>query len=104
MLSVATDYFGLTQDSRLKVVIDDGIEFLKKAVKMGQSYKAVLFDVDSKDPSVGMSCPPVQFLSQEVLDAVKACIKDNGMKFRHRSSRVIHLIDILSNFVQEFSC
>lgn len=79
MLSVATDYFGLTQDSRLKVVIDDGIEFLKKAVKMGQSYKAVLFDVDSKDSTVGMSCPPVQFLSQEVLDAVKACIKDNGI-------------------------
>lgn len=79
MLSVATDYFGLTQDNRLKVVIDDGIEFLKKAVKMGQTYKAVLFDVDSKDPSVGMSCPPIQFLSQEVLYAVKACIKDNGI-------------------------
>lgn len=83
MLSVATDYFGLTQDNRLKVVIDDGVEFLKKAVKMGQSYKAVLFDVDSKDPSVGMSCPPVQFLSQEVLDAVKACIRDNGVLHRY---------------------
>lgn len=35
MLTVATDYFGLVQDNRLKVVIDDGIEFLKKAVKNG---------------------------------------------------------------------
>lgn len=35
MLTVASDYFGLVQDSRLKVVIDDGINFLKKAVKNG---------------------------------------------------------------------
>lgn len=78
MLTVATEYFGLVQDNRLKVVIDDGIEFLKKTVKTGKSFKAVLFDVDSKDATVGMSCPPVQFLSQEVLDAVKSCIKENG--------------------------
>lgn len=37
MLTVATDYFGLQQDNRLKVVIDDGIEFLKKAVKNGEN-------------------------------------------------------------------
>lgn len=35
MLTVATDYFGLVQDNRLKVVIDDGIKFLQKAVKNG---------------------------------------------------------------------
>lgn len=79
MLKVATDYFGLVQDNRLKVVIDDGIEFLKKTVKLSKTFKAVLFDVDSKDATVGMSCPPIQFLSQEALDAVKSCIKDNGI-------------------------
>lgn len=35
MLTVATKFFGLTQDNRLKVVIDDGIEFLKKTLKNG---------------------------------------------------------------------
>lgn len=45
---------------------------------LGQSFKAVLFDVDSKDSSVGMSCPPVQFLEQDTLDTVKSCIRDNG--------------------------
>lgn len=38
MLTVATDYFGLVQDNRLKVVIDDGIKFLKKSVKNGNEY------------------------------------------------------------------
>lgn len=36
MLSVATNYFGLVEDERLKVVIEDGIEFLNKAVKSGK--------------------------------------------------------------------
>lgn len=41
MLTVATDYFGLVQDNRLKVVIDDGIKFLKKAVKNGTVFSYI---------------------------------------------------------------
>lgn len=44
----------------------------------GQSFKAILFDVDSKDATVGMSCPPIEFLDAEVLEIVKASIRDNG--------------------------
>lgn len=51
----------------------------KRHFDSGQSYKAVLLDVDSKDPTLGMSCPPVQFLEQEVLDTIKACIRENGI-------------------------
>lgn len=39
MLTVATKYFGLEQDNRLKVVIDDGVKFLRKALKNGSNYK-----------------------------------------------------------------
>lgn len=39
MLTVATNYFGLEQDNRLKVVIDDGVKFLTKALKNGLNYK-----------------------------------------------------------------
>lgn len=46
----------------------------------GQSFKAILFDVDSKDSTVGMSCPPVQFLEQDVLNTVQSCIRENGIE------------------------
>lgn len=36
MLSVATNYFGLTPDERLKVVIDDGIVFIDNAANSGK--------------------------------------------------------------------
>lgn len=45
----------------------------------GKKYKAILFDVDSKDPSLGMSCPPRQFLEAEVLQNVLTCIGTTGV-------------------------
>lgn len=47
MLTVATKFFGLTQDNRLKVVIDDGIEFLKKTLKNGIFDMFSFFDLNS---------------------------------------------------------
>lgn len=36
MLTVATNYFGLTCDDKLQVVIDDGLLFLEKAANAGK--------------------------------------------------------------------
>ncbi|XP_063922561.1 eEF1A lysine and N-terminal methyltransferase homolog [Zophobas morio] len=78
MLEVATKWFGLVQNERLKVVIQDGVEFLGKMAAAGERWDAVLFDVDSKDSSIGMSCPPQQFLEEEVLDNVAKLVADSG--------------------------
>lgn len=81
MLQVATNYFGLIVDDRMDVVIEDGLKFLSKAANGGKSYKAILFDVDSKDTSLGMSCPPKMFLEKSVMDNVKKCIGEKGRPF-----------------------
>lgn len=60
------------------MVIEDGLKFLSKAATSGKTYKAILFDVDSKDTSLGMSCPPKVFLEQSVMDDVKKCIGEKG--------------------------
>lgn len=79
MLTLATNYFGLVQDDKLKVVIDDGLVFLDNAATAGKKYHAILFDVDSKDATVGMSCPPSQFLDKSVIDNVKTCLGTTGL-------------------------
>lgn len=81
MLQIATNYFGLVVDDRMDVVIEDGLKFLSKAANSGKSYKAILFDVDSKDTSLGMSCPPKVFLDKVVMDNVKKCIGEKGKLF-----------------------
>lgn len=77
--TVAKEYFDLQEDARLNVVIDDGLAFLRKCVDSGKTFKTVLFDVDSKDSTIGMSCPPPAFVTTEMLQVVKKCIVANGM-------------------------
>ncbi|KAM3959142.1 eEF1A lysine and N-terminal methyltransferase homolog isoform 1-T1 [Aphomia sociella] len=78
MLDVARKHFDLTIDENLEVQIKDGLDFLTDEVVAGNKYEAVLFDMDSKDRTLGLSCPPKQFLDQQVLQNVKSILTDNG--------------------------
>lgn len=47
----------------------------------GPKYDTILFDVDSKDSSTGLSCPPESFLDPEILSAVADSLEDSGIFF-----------------------
>lgn len=80
MLTLATQYFGLKLDERLKVEIKDGIDYLgARAQDARGHFRVILFDVDSKDSSQGMSCPPAAFVEAIVLENVKKLLKGEGM-------------------------
>lgn len=87
MLKVATDYFGLTLDTRMNVEISDGVQFIKEYVVTGKKFKAILFDVDSKDTTVGISCPPKQFLEMSVIKSVSECLTNDGVFILNLVSR-----------------
>lgn len=76
---IAKEAFGLIEDSRLDVKICDGLEYLSKAVANGDNYDAIVYDVDVKDPTLGLSGPPKAFLTQDVLDNIKRLIGDQGL-------------------------
>ncbi|XP_065339265.1 eEF1A lysine and N-terminal methyltransferase homolog [Cloeon dipterum] len=79
MLMVAESYFGLTLGDHLKVEIGDGLQYIKNGVASGLKYDAVLFDVDNKDTSIGMSCPPKEFVTEDMLKNVKNVLSDDGV-------------------------
>lgn len=80
ILSIATEFFELNQTKNLEVIIKDGLDYLREtAAEATNKFDAILFDVDSKDTSIGMSCPPKSFLTSEILDAVKKLLKDEGL-------------------------
>jgi len=87
MLKVATEYFNLVLDDRMKVEIADGIQYIKDVAASETKYKAILFDIDSKDNTIGMSCPPKQFLEMSVLKAVASCLTKNGLFLLNLVSR-----------------
>lgn len=95
MLDIATKYFGLKLHDNLIVHIMDGLKYLENINKMHKKYEAILFDVDSKDPSLGMSCPPKNFVTSEVLENVKNCVHENGKFFIFISLQTLLTIWIL---------
>lgn len=108
MLKVATEYFNLVLDDRMKVEIADGIQYIKNVAASETKYKAILFDIDSKDTTVGMSCPPKQFLEMSVLNAVAACLTKNGLFILNLVSRDKNLKqkakDDLKSVFQSITC
>ena len=42
------------------------------------SYDVIIFDVDSKDTSVGMSCPPQAFVDRTFLTKVHSLLSPSG--------------------------
>ncbi|KAF4519043.1 hypothetical protein B566_EDAN001629 [Ephemera danica] len=79
MVEVASQYFGLIQDERLVVSIGDGLKYLSELKLTGQQFDSILFDVDNKDMSLGMSCPPQVFVTDDILGDVKSALKANGL-------------------------
>lgn len=78
ILQIATEFFGLVQSKNLAVQIQDGLEYLKTTAATDH-FDAVMFDVDSKDTSVGMSCPPEAFVGEEILQIVSRLIGETGI-------------------------
>lgn len=80
IVKVAKDHFGLLEDAtRLEIVVDDGLKYLKQKASEKSQFQTVLFDVDSKDQSLGISCPPKEFLELDVLRAVLDLLPSDGV-------------------------
>ncbi|XP_068020631.1 eEF1A lysine and N-terminal methyltransferase [Melanerpes formicivorus] len=80
MLEVATAWFGFSPGDRLQVHVSDGLDYVAKlAAEAPAQYDAIMFDVDSKDLTVGMSCPPPAFVEKPFLQKVKTILKPEGV-------------------------
>nr|GLL47828.1 methyltransferase-like protein 13 [Ipomoea trifida] len=103
VLDLARDYFDFREDGNLKVLITDGLKFVKEAAhlvtcsreadlsKLKDSTVSdaessstphidiLIVDVDSSDSSSGLSCPAVDFVKESFLTAVKDSLSDQGL-------------------------
>ncbi|XP_068808039.1 eEF1A lysine and N-terminal methyltransferase isoform X1 [Struthio camelus] len=80
VVEVATRWFGFSQSDRMQVHVSDGLDYVAKlAAEAPAQYDAIMFDVDSKDLMVGMSCPPPAFVEKPFLQKVKTILKPEGV-------------------------
>ncbi|XP_072276042.1 eEF1A lysine and N-terminal methyltransferase [Pyxicephalus adspersus] len=81
VLDVATSWFGFSQDERMKVHLADGLVHINGLANTenAAAYDVIMFDVDSKDTSLGMSCPPPAFVEKNFLQNVHKILKNDGL-------------------------
>lgn len=80
VLEVAKEWFGFRPDDRLMVTLGDGLERIAALQEEGSRlFDVIMFDVDNKDSSVGMSCPPAAFVQSSVLQKVRSLLTPRGV-------------------------
>uniref|UniRef100_A0A3P9KHG8 eEF1A lysine and N-terminal methyltransferase n=1 Tax=Oryzias latipes TaxID=8090 RepID=A0A3P9KHG8_ORYLA len=80
MLEVATQWFGFRPDSRLTVTVGDGLEHICSLEREGgRLFDAIMLDVDNKDCSLGMSCPPAAFVETPFLQRIHNLLTPRGL-------------------------
>ncbi|XP_070177056.1 eEF1A lysine and N-terminal methyltransferase-like isoform X2 [Littorina saxatilis] len=79
MSHVATDWFGFHHNNNVTVHITDGLDFIAKLAQKDEKQDVVMFDVDSKDSSIGLSCPPPAFVTPEFLKTTADTLGDEGV-------------------------
>lgn len=75
---IAKSWFEFKEDDRMQVIIEDGLKYIRSK-ESAPRYDVIIFDVDSKDTSVGMSCPPQAFVDRAFLRQVHSLLSPSGV-------------------------
>ncbi|KAF7837007.1 methyltransferase-like protein 13 [Senna tora] len=119
IVDVARGYFSFAEDERLKVHVADGIQFVSDIAssaateainaespdgncttshveRQGASkVDIIIIDVDSSDPSSGMTCPAPDFMDESFLKTVKSKLSEHGLFVVNLVSRSQAIKDIV---------
>lgn len=95
IVTVAEQFFGFQQDDRMSVVVADGLAHVReRAASATESpgndelrVDSIIVDVDAKERSVGMSCPPVAFVEDAFLRDSYALLAEGGVMLLNVSCR-----------------
>ncbi|KAH3791689.1 hypothetical protein DPMN_145178 [Dreissena polymorpha] len=109
IVAIAIEWFEFQPDDKLRVCVDDGLKFVENQREKGRKWHVIMLDVDSKDLSVGMSCPPEPFVEPSFLRAVKSCLHDEGalvlnLVCRDEMLKSAVLKNIQTTFAEVYSC
>lgn len=108
MESVATKHFGFKCNSKCSVIVSEGMHLihslannlsnvsesttLDSMVPITERLDFLFIDVDSKDPSLGMSAPPQSFVTSEALSSMYKVLRPGGMLVLNVAARVKSLL------------
>ncbi|KAJ1458563.1 S-adenosyl-L-methionine-dependent methyltransferase [Pelagophyceae sp. CCMP2097] len=83
VVTAAEAYFGFQHegngDASTSVSVGDGLDYFKDASTTASPYSFIAVDVDAKDETSGMCCPPPAFVARAFLRQVRQGLTENGV-------------------------
>lgn len=89
VLRIARQYFGLEGNDSIQVIVGDAMNVVEKLAYHANGHKkendvnnkfdVIMVDLDSSDARSGTSAPPLEFVKEHVLLAVKLLLSDIGI-------------------------
>lgn len=83
MLDVARNWFDFQvikkENIEIEIVIADGLQYIAQKARDEMHFDVIVFDVDSKDLNLGISCPPQGFVESAFLEQVSKCLQLSGL-------------------------
>ena len=83
VVEIATKYFGVELNDQMEAKIGDGLELIQEI----EESDIIVVDVDSKDITVGMTCPPVAFVQVDFIQRSFQTLKPKGVLVINMSCR-----------------
>lgn len=112
VVNIAKQHFGLNKPSvaasvsfkvadGLEIEVESGSDTESPNSFVAGSLSFILIDVDAKDTSVGMSCPPISFIETNYLQKLKKLLSSSGVLAINVSARDPKMLDVACTRVGE---
>ena len=76
--NAAKDWFGLVEDNRTHIYIEDGLKFIREQLNR-KKWDVVIIDVNNDNPESDLWCPTKDFIEFEFLNNCKSILNDTGV-------------------------
>nr|CDJ90167.1 GF15348 [Haemonchus contortus] len=75
---MAKKWFSLTPDKLFRVVVEDGIQYLKQSIRTGRQFDFIILDACFIETDHDIHCPSKTFLDETVVDYMAKLIREQG--------------------------
>uniref|UniRef100_A0A158P7Y8 Methyltransf_25 domain-containing protein n=1 Tax=Angiostrongylus cantonensis TaxID=6313 RepID=A0A158P7Y8_ANGCA len=77
-VNMAKKWFSLETDDRYQVVVDDGVQYLRRSVEQGQQFDAIILDACYMQLEADIICPDEAFHSEETIKNMATLLGQRG--------------------------
>ncbi|VDN23225.1 unnamed protein product [Cylicostephanus goldi] len=83
MLNISRTWFGLNLDNKHRVIIRDGVEYVREAASARETFDVIFLDACTMDQNAPVNCPSIRFLHRDVAESFHALLGHTGILVMH---------------------